>query len=138
MHAIKVLFPPFALVFSMRYNSPAVMIASVLMFCWVRSWTLQSRTVNWISASVLSVYLVHMGPFGSHCFFTPLRWMQQELSATGACAGMVAYSLLFYACCILVDKMRIAVCKPLSEWLSHRATALTKRIEEKISQRMSA
>lgn len=132
MHAIKLLFPPFAIVFSMRYNSPAVMIASVLLFCWAKTWRIQSKAINWISASVLSVYIIHMGPFGSHYFFTPLKYMSAEWSALRACWGMVVYVVLFYGCCILLDKVRIWFCMPINKWLVCKATSATEYLESKL------
>lgn len=129
MHAVKILFPPFAIVFSMRYNSPAVMVASILFFCWAREWKMQSKMVNWVSSSVLSVYIIHMGPFGSHIFFTPLKWMASHLNAWGACSGMVAFTLIFYAACIVIDKIRITVCSPLNNWLVRKATCFMNHID---------
>lgn len=82
----------------MRYNSPAVMIASVLFFKWTMTWKIQSKSINWISASVLAVYIIHMGPFGSHYFFMPLKYMSAEWSEAYACIGMVSYVMLFYVC----------------------------------------
>ncbi len=129
MHTIKILFPPFAVVFSMRYNSPAVMIASVFLFNWAKTWKLQSKTINWISASVLAVYIIHMGPFGSHYFFAPLKYMSAEWCTLYACIGMVAYVMLFYACCILLDKGRIFICKPINDWLTCKSIYVMKLID---------
>lgn len=132
MHAIKLLFPPFAIVFSMRYNSPAVMMASVLFFCWAKTWKMQSKVINWISVSVLSVYIIHMGPFGSYCFFTPLKYMSTSWNDAFACLGMMAYVLSFYVCCILLDKVRILFCLPINKWLVCKATSTMEYFESKL------
>ena len=123
MHTIKVLFPPFAIVFSMRYNSPAVMMASVMMFLWVMTWTMQSKVINWISASVLSVYIVHMSKVGEHLFFAPLKWMDANLSMEWIC--IVAFMVAFYMACVVFDKLRILICTPIARWLSFKAERFT-------------
>ncbi len=132
MHTIKTVFPPFAIIFSLRYNSPSVMVASVLFFCWARKWTLQSKVVNWISSSVLAVYLIHSGPFGSHVFFAPLKWMAHTLSPFLSCVSMVAFTLGFYLVCILLDKIRIFVCNPLNRWMAEKAANVMSRVEGKL------
>lgn len=132
MHAIKIVFPPFAIVFSMRYNSPAVMIASVLLFCWVKEWRMQSKVINWISTSVLSVYIIHMGPFGSYYFFEPLKWITANWSPMMVCMGTVLFIIVFYAACILVDKVRMIVCLPISGWLAETFQMASNRIEKSI------
>lgn len=118
-----------AMLLGFRYNSPAVMVASILLFYWVREWKMQSKMINWVSSSVLSVYIIHMEPFGSHIFFTPLKRMISHLNAWGACSGMVAFTLVFYAACIVLDKIRIAVCSPLNNWLVRKATCFMNHID---------
>ena len=107
----------------MRYNSPAVMVASVLMFLWVMTWRMQSKAINWISASVLSVYIIHMSKVGEHLFFAPLKWMDANLQMEWI--WMAAFVVTFYMSCILFDKIRIAVCTPLVHWLSNKAERLS-------------
>lgn len=128
MHAVKILFPPFAIVFSMRYNSPAVMVASVLFFCWAREWKMQSKAVNWISSSVLAVYIIHMGPFGNHMFFTPLKWMTANCSAWEECIAMILFCLCFYVVCILADKIRMIVCRPINTWAEKKANKMMRSL----------
>ena len=136
MHAIKILFPPFAIIFSMRYNSPAVMIASVLFFKWTMTWKLQSKSINWISSSVLAVYIIHMGPFGSHYFFTPLKYMSAEWSEAYACIGMISYGMLFYACCIMLDKGRIFICRPINKWLTCKSAYIMEKLDSVLIQKV--
>ncbi len=129
MHGIKTIFPPFAIVFSLRYNSPSVMVASVLFFCLALKWKIQSKYINWISSSVLSVYIIHAGPFGSNIFFTPLKWMAHNMNAITAFLCMSAFTLGFYALCILLDKVRMFLCKPINGWLVARATCMMQHVE---------
>lgn len=131
MHAIKIVFAPFAIIFSMRYNSPAVMLASVLFFCWVKEWNMQSKAINWIASSVLSVYIVHMGPFGSYCFFKPLKWITASGSPIMVCIGTILFMLAFYAVCILIDKLRMIICSPASKCLTAKTQKIFARIETK-------
>lgn len=129
MHGIKTVFPPFAIIFSLHYNSPSVMFASVLFFCFALRWKIQSKYVNWISSSVLAIYLIHSGPFGSNIFFTPLKWMANNMNAFTAFVSMSAFTLGFYALCILLDKVRMFLCKPLNGWLVGKATNMMQQVE---------
>ncbi len=129
MHGIKTVFPPFAIIFSLHYNSPSVMVASVLFFCFAQRWKMQSKYVNWISSSVLAIYLIHSGPFGSNIFFTPLKWMANNMNALTAFVCMSVFTLGFYALCILLDKVRILLCKPLNAWLVARSICMMQNVE---------
>ena len=57
LHAIKMVFPPIAIIYSMRYNSLMNLIASVIFFTWAMQWSFQSGLVNRVAKSVLAVYI---------------------------------------------------------------------------------
>lgn len=94
------------------------MIASVLLFCWARDWKIQSKFINWVSISVLSVYIIHMGPATSQWFFESLQRITAQESAILVCAETAAFMLGFYALCILIDKVRILICTPINRGLT--------------------
>ena len=115
MHAIKVRFAPMAILFSFRYNSPMVLLASVTFFHWVTTWKIQNKWINWISASVLSVYLIHSQTVGGKVLFGACHYIHDTFSTIPAGLLLVATVVVFYMCCIFVDKLRIYICSPLNE-----------------------
>ena len=80
LHAVKMHWNGISIIYSMRYNSPMVLLASYLFFQWVRKWTFKSRIVNWIAGGVFAVYLIHMGGFGGPLFFNVLHGIQSHFS----------------------------------------------------------
>lgn len=77
-----------------------------------------------------------MGPFGSHCFFMPLKYISAEWSRLYACIGMLSYVMLFYVCCILLDKGRIFICKPMNNWLTCKSAYIMKEIDSVLIQKV--
>ena len=118
MHAIKVRFVPMAILFTFRYNSPMVMLATLVFFHWVMTWKLQKKWINWISASVLSVYLIQSQPIGGEVLFGTCDNIHNTFATIPAAILIVATVIGFYACCILVDKVRIKICNPINECIS--------------------
>ncbi len=41
---------------------------------------------------------------------------------------MVAFTLGFYLVCVLLDKIRIIVCKPLNTWMAEKAANVMSRV----------
>jgi len=108
LHALKMLWHPISVVYSLHYNSPLLILASALVFLWAKSLKIQSRLVNWIAASVFSVYLILSNPAVSAECRRVLSSIQ-SLSDT----PFVVFCLLSvvtvgtFVFCILIDKVRI-------------------------------
>lgn len=125
LHAIKMVFPPIAIIYSMRYNSPMNMIATISFFCWAMTWKLQSGFINKVAASVLAVYICsEFLPI----YYQPLHWIQNSFSAYAGYALVSLYIILFFAVCIVFDKIRILVTSPIITALSQRMENLSKRV----------
>ncbi len=102
------------------------MIASVVFFLWVCTWRLQSEAINWISVSVLSVYIIHSQPVVSDSFFGGLKQISQSLPSLLAGLAIVGSMFCLYLCCILLDKVRIAFINPMADKIS---AVIKKRID---------
>ncbi len=96
------------------------MIASVVFFLWARTWKVQSRAINFISASVLSVYIIHSQPVVSKFFFGNLKNIVATNSALIAGIMVISSMLALYLICILLDKVRIAMIDPIADKLSDK------------------
>ena len=129
LHAIKMVFPPIAIVYSLRYNSPFVLLASVVFFKWVTTWKIQSQVINWISASVFSIYLIHCNSFVWDRLMTFLKGVQDNYYAWQVAIIIPITMLLFYTICIGLDKIRIVICTPIVKKLTLYSTDLQMRIK---------
>ena len=118
LHAVKMVWSPIAVLFSYRYNSPMVLLSSVLFFMWVTTWDFLSKAVNWIGCSVLSIYLVHSSPLGWKYFFEFVDYVEKSTPSTFLYVIILSLTILvLYFSCILLDKVRIALCKPVNDYL---------------------
>ena len=125
LHAIKMVFPPIALIYSMRYNSPMNMLATISFFCWAMTWKLQSGFINRVAVSVLAVYICsEFIPV----YYGPLHWIQNSFPEKTEYVLVPLYIILFFAVCIVFDKFRIWVTSPIVSALSQRMEKLSKRV----------
>lgn len=125
LHAIKMVFLPIAIIYSMRYNSPMNMLATISFFCWAMTWKVQSAFINKVAVSVLAVYICSEFFPG---YYGPLHWFQNSFPEYLGFALVPLYIILFFAVCIIFDKFRIWVTSPILSALSQRMEKLSKRV----------
>lgn len=118
LHAVKVRFEPMAVLFSFRYNSPMVMIVTLTFFHWVMTWRIQKKWINWISASVLSVYIIQSQPVGCSLLYGTLSRIHEQYATMPAAFMMVSVVVCFFAACILLDKVRLKICSPINGFIA--------------------
>ena len=129
-HAVKMIFFPISVIYSMRYNSPMVMLASITLFLWASSWKIKSKKINWIATSVLSVYIIHSSPFIYNLFFGFLKDFQSKHNAPLVALIIPLAMILLYAASILLDKCRIEICKPFVNVLSKIGEKLKFKLDK--------
>lgn len=127
MHTIKMHFSPIAIIYSMRYNSPFVLVASVCLFIWARTWKLQSAIINWIAVSVLAVYLLHTQPIVSKFFFGGLKQLEGTYSTLEYILVVVSSIIAMFVFAILIDKVRIVICNPINNWLISKCKVIDNK-----------
>ena len=113
LHMVKMRFFPISVIYSLHYNSPCLMIASTLMFLWARTWTLQSKAVNWFAGGVFAVFLIHCNPYFDVYYWPWMKairdigpWYVTPLLVTGASAIAFCVFALF-------DKLRARIFTPI-------------------------
>lgn len=126
MHAIKMIWPPVAVIYSLRYNSPMVLLASIVFFMWIRTWKIRSTVVNWIGASVFAVYLIHCNPFVWDRLMSFLKSIQADYTSWQTAILIPVALCGFYFICILVDKIRIVVFNQLIKRMTGLGTSIQK------------
>lgn len=108
----------------MRYNSPFVMVASVCMFQWMATFSFQSIFINKVAKSVLSVYVISSMIPG---YYDGLHWVQNHTGYWGTAILMPIFIAAYYAACIVIDQVRIIVCRPLIMLLVDKTDKLTNK-----------
>ena len=125
LHAIKMVFPPIAIVYSMRYNSPMIMLATISFFCWAMTWKIKSGFINKVAISVLAVYICsEFFPV----YYGPLHWIQDSFPEKTESVLVPLYILLFFAVCIVFDKLRIWVTTPLVTFISNKMEIISRKV----------
>lgn len=115
LHMIKMMFPPIAIIYSLRYNSPILMVASIITFIMFSRLKIQSIVINWISNSVLSVYLISSLPFIGPKYYKILVQINNSYSGISALILIAGFMMTFYFLCILSDKIRKYIMRPIEE-----------------------
>lgn len=132
LHHAKLEFFPIAILYSLKYNSPMVMLSSVVFFIWFSNLRIQSKIINYISISVLSVYIIHLHPFVWDVLFDFLKYIQRNMNLMNAAIFISLSLIVFYMCCIFVDKIRISICLPLVRIGSHHIDSFVQKIKVRI------
>lgn len=130
LHMVKMRFFPISVIYSLHYNSPCLIIASVMMFLWARTWTLQSNPINWFAGGVFAVYLIHCNPYISPYYWQTMKavrdigpWFVTPLLVAGASAA-------FFCLFVLFDKLRATLFQPLECSIADKLSKLTAGLSD--------
>ena len=104
------------------YCNPLVMGASVGFFLFIMSFRFKSRMVNWLAASVLSVYLVQEGVFRYKWLYS----LADNWSPVFKMFMLLILSVGFLLVVLMLDKIRILLMKPFWRFYDHYMEPLLK------------
>lgn len=123
LHAVKMVFPPIAVIYSMRYNAPMTLLSSVCFFSWALTWRMQSRFINRVAKSVLSVYII--SELVPKVYYDALHWIQNNMSLSTELVMVPVYIVVFFCACVLFDQVRL--------WFQNRLTPSVMLIVYRVS-----
>lgn len=90
----------------MGYNSPLVIYSSISLFAFFKTLTIQNRRINYISASMLSVWLMQEGAgLGSSYGYKIIGRGFLDFHWYGFAMIIIIYVVGLFACAIIVDKL---------------------------------
>jgi len=124
LHMVKMRFFPIAVIYSLHYNSPCVLVASILMFLWARTWRIQSTAVNWFAGGVFAVYLIHCNPYISPYYWQIMKYLRDITPAAVTPLAITAASAAFFCIFVLFDKLRAQIFKPFESKIAEQLTRL--------------
>lgn len=138
LHMCKILFPPTAILYSMRYNSPILLLTSVLAFLMFSTLKFQSKVINWVAGSVLAVYIISTLPFFGPRYYNVLKLIVNNYSGFMAFILVLSSMVAFYFACIIVDKLRVMLCKPLDRCLIDKFVKLNSAFRKMLTQSLNS
>ena len=110
------------------------LIVAVLIFSIFKNIKIQSKKINYISASILGVYLIHENDILKNWLWRKL-WPGTNLE--NSCLlilHMFTKTLLVFIVCIIIDKIRIVLFKKIEDSLSDKIYNLFKKIRLKLKK----
>lgn len=91
--------------FAFPYNSPGIVINSVLLFMLFMRMSFHSKAINYMASSSLAIYLIHSGRL---MFKTVVKdgaaWIQDIAKTGGQIALVFVFALVIVFACIGIDK----------------------------------
>lgn len=107
------------------YNNPVMIIGSIAYFCFMMSYHFESRLVNYLAMSTLSIYLMQTKCFSLYCvklisMLDNGRAQMEWGFYAGKFMVMIMGVIAFSAFCVLVDQVRIYTLTPLIKLVKKR------------------
>lgn len=108
LHAVKMFWNSVAVIYSLHYNAPMLICASVFVFLWIKGLSIQSRWINWVASSVFAVYLVLSNPAVAPYLQQSLWEIHNIYESTFLTFLTLSLFILgLFLACVFVDKFRV-------------------------------
>lgn len=97
------------------YNSPLVILGAASLLLFFSKLSFRSKPINWLSISVLSIYLTHSSSIIGHYYDEAIRTWHDSLSRSSFLINIIILIGSVFFGSILLDKLRLRIWKPLSK-----------------------
>ncbi len=92
------------------YLSPLTILYAIMLFIFFSKISLQSKLINWISASAFSVYLIHRNDDVYDFYFKNfLRWLHHHTEFPAFMLYTIIFMIVLFMLCVLIDQVRIYI-----------------------------
>lgn len=102
------------------YISPFVIFSSVCLFLAILKLNFKSRVVNWFSASVFSVYLIHCNPFTFSYYKQFCSFLFEQYNTIQYLILITLFIISVFIVAIILDKIRIIGWKYVVKLIQHK------------------
>ncbi len=108
LYYLLILNPRLSLVTVYSFINPFILVGSIGLFSWFNSLRMgHSKIINWVSASVFAVYLLHINTFLTVPFFIPtVQWIYHAFSGITCLLLIGLFDLLVFTSAIIADQPR--------------------------------
>ena len=115
------------------YNSPVLVLMSVLFFLIFTTLDFKSKVINWIAASVFAVYLVHENQwFFRDLWYAMIESQYNRYPPVSFFCILLSECFLLYVIAILLDKLRNSITRrflPIADRLQKLADLATTKMK---------
>lgn len=122
------------------YNSPVLLLMSVLFFCYFATFNFKSKMTNWWAGSVFAVYMIHENYwFLKNNWYNMIDLQYNSMPGINFSVTLIAECAILFISAILIDKIRAFVMQPimpLGEYLQMKLTNAYIGIKKKNNRRM--
>lgn len=102
---------------TINYSSPFVILASVFFFLAFTKLHFSSKTINYISVSTFSIYIIHCHPLIAPHFINLMRSAYDSLGGGLYMLYAIIFAVCYGFCCVILDKGRIWTWNLLCKYL---------------------
>lgn len=101
------------------YNNPLVIVAAISLFCFISSYDLKSKVVNFIASCTLPIYLLQDGMFGQNIYKLQYLFYQTHSDNLFFLIGFILLcTICFFIVSIIIEPLRKRLMNPLIDWIS--------------------
>lgn len=110
------------------YNNPLVILSTILLFITFIKLNFQNKIINWISGSMLSVYLIQEGGLNFYNYVNSL-YLENGYNFNFICQIIILLfvTILFS---VLFDKFRMILTSPIENFLNNKINYFLNRINK--------
>lgn len=110
------------------YCHPLVIVQAIALFLIFETVNINSRIINYIAASSLSIYLIHGNYYAGDIIYRLFENHVSELQVGVQLFALFATSLLIVVGCTCIDKIRAYICRPIDKFITPRLKHADKKL----------
>lgn len=120
--------------FNQVYNHPLVVLSAVFVLLAFVNIRIESRVVNFLSSSTLSIYLIHENAYMAPVIYGMVPLVVGCLIAPDAgflllLGLLIVMSLLLMIACVAIDKIRLIIMHPVDNWIVKKIIPLDSKLK---------
>lgn len=117
------------------YHNPLMLLQAVAIFIFFRAMTFQNKRINWAASSVLAAYLISENINFKPIFYSIFTYKIELVSDNLLGIVILILSLLILIVCILLDKVRLFITKPIENTLNKvKIESLLDKVLDKVTK----
>lgn len=115
-----------------RYDSPVLMLMSILFFLVFTTFNFSNKGVNWVASSAVAVYAIHENKyFDKQLWYGFIERQYLNYDIVPFLLLLLGYCVCIYTTCIFVDKIRLVLMTPFNPGIE-KVSLLSEKISLKV------
>jgi surface polysaccharide O-acyltransferase-like enzyme len=134
---IRLKYPIIGILSSWHYNSPFVLLASILFFMIFVTLKFRNRFVNYVASSALAVYLFHATTSGWDKYGYFIYELYRNASGFLLIIYLSLFVIIVFIMAIAIDKFRMWIMKPVENFLIKASDYCENKVRKYIINNLS-